>query len=228
MAFIINACSIVLGGMLGGAFKKRVDIKNLFALSMGIMLISIIGVFENIVSISGGRIVGEHTVVVSIALILGYYIGDVLKLDDRLQKLSNESNKEKNGLVESILYFGIGGLQISAPILYVLEGNSFQLVVKSVIDFPFALIFGATYGKRITLSAIAVTAGQLIIGALAYCLGDFFSSDLLCQICSLGYIILFFTGFNMICPHQNKIKNINMIPGIFLIIVYNLIVEVFV
>ena len=32
---------------------------------------------------------------------------------------------------------------------------------------------------------------------------------------------------DMLCENQNKIKNMHIIPGIFLIIIYNIIVEVF-
>ncbi len=228
MGFIVDACSIFLGGILGWIFSKKVDIRNYFALSVGIMLISVVGLLENILSISDGRIVGEHTVIVSIALVIGCFIGDALKLEDKVYSLSKTKNIAKNGFIDSVLFFGIGGLQISGPILYALEGDSFQLILKGVIDFPFALMLGATYGASVSLSAVVVVLTQLFIAALAYCFGTFLSVTLLCQLCSLGYLILFFSGFNMICSPQSKIKNINILPGIFLIIIYNVIVEVFV
>ena len=227
MGFIVDACSIFLGGLLGGIFKKKVNIKSNFPLAIAIMLISLVGLLENILSISDGKIVGEHTVIVSIALVLGYFIGDVLKLEARIYSLSKAQSISQNGFVDSVLFFGIGGLQISGPVLYALTGDSFQLILKGVIDFPFALMLGATYGKKVSISAIVVVLGQLIIAAMAYFLGAFISTTLLCQMCSIGYIILFFSGFNMLCLNQNKIKNIHIIPGIFLIIIYNVIVEVF-
>ena len=149
-----------------------------------------------------------------------------MRLEDRIYSLPRTQNATQNGLVDSVLFFGIGGLQISGPILYALTGDSFQLVLKGFIDFPFALMLGATYGMKVSFSAFAVLSGQLIIAAITYCFGDFFSSDLLCQLCSVGYLILFFSGFNMICSPKNKVKNINILPGIFLIIIYNVILEV--
>lgn len=220
MGFIVDAFSIFGGGLIGGIFRKKIDIKNYSALSIGIMLISAIGLLENILSISDGKIVGEHTVVVTLALVFGYFIGDALKLEDRISSIS------KNGFVDSVLFFGIGGLQISGPILYAMEGDSFQLILKGIIDFPFALVLGATHGKKVSLSAPVVLLMQLLIAAAAYFLGGFLSANLLCQLCSLGYLILFFTGFNMICPPRYKINNINIIPGILLIIIYNVILEV--
>ena len=228
MGFIVDACSIFLGGILGGIFQKKLNFKSNPAFAIAIMLISLVGLLENILSISDGKIVGEHTVVVSIALVLGYLIGDALKLEYRIYSLSKAQNISKNGFIDSVLFFGIGGLQISGPILYALTGDNFQLVLKGVIDFPFALMMGATYGKKISVSAIVVVLGQLIIAAVAYFFGAFISTNLLCQLCSIGYLILFFSGFNMLCSPQSKIKNIHIIPGIFLIIIFNVIVEVFV
>ena len=227
MGFVVDACSIFLGGILGGIFKEKINIKSNSAVAIAVMLISLVGLLENILSISNGKIVGEHTVVVSIAIVLGYFIGDALKLQDRIYTLSKAQDISKNGLIDSVLFFGIGGLQISGPILYAMTGDSFQLILKGVIDFPFALMLGATYGKKISLSAVAVVLGQLVIAALTYLLGAFISNTLLSQLCSIGYLILFFSGFNMICTNQSKIKNIHIIPGIFLVIIYNVILEVF-
>lgn len=228
MGFIVDAVAIALGGFLGGIFNKKVNIKNYSALSIAIMLISAVGLFENILGISDGKIVGEHTVVVSIALVAGCAIGDALKIEDRLYSLSKTQNQGLNGFIDSVLFFGIGGLQISGPILYALNGDSFQLILKGVIDFPFALMLGAAYGKKVSLSSLVVFAGQIIIAVAAYFSGAFISDNMLCQLCSLGYLILFFSGFNMLCAPKNKIKNINIIPGILLIIIYNVIREVLV
>ncbi len=226
MGFVVAACSIFFGGILGGMLRQKINMKSNFALSVAIMLVSLVGLFENILGISGQRVVGEHTVVVSIALVVGCIIGDALNLEDRVYSLSRAQNIAQNGFVDSVLFFGIGGLQISGPILYALTGESFQLILKAVIDFPFALMLGATYRKKVSLSAAVVALVQLIIAAVAYALGDFISTTLLCQLCSMGYLILFFSGLNMLLPPKNKIKTVNILPGILLIILYNVILEV--
>ncbi len=225
MGILADAAAIVVGCLFGGIFKIKFSFKSNTTFAIGVMIISIVGFFENILSVSGEDITGEHTVTVVIALIIGCIIGDALKLEERLGSLTKSENAAFNGFVDATLFFGIGGLQISGPILLALEGDSFQLVLKAVIDFPFALMMGATYGKRTMLSALPVALLQAAIALLAFLLGDFLSEEMLRQLCSLGYIILFFTGFNMMCRSENKIKNINMIPGIMLIIIYNIIKE---
>ena len=226
MGFIVDGCSILIGGLLGGLFRKKITIKTHTSLSIAIMFISMVGVLENILKTSDGKIIGEHTVVVTIALVAGYAIGDTLKLEDRIFSLSDSKSERKKGIVNSILFFAIGGLQISGPIVYALEGDSFQLILKGIIDFPFALMLGATYGIIVSLSSFVVVLIQLIIALCAYFLGNFVSEMLIRQLCSLGYLILFFSGFNMLCHPNYKIKNTNILPGILLIIIYNIITEV--
>ena len=87
-------------------------------------------------------------------------------------------------------------------------------------------MLGATYGKKVSLSAIVVVLVQIAVAVPAYWCGNFLSENLLCQLCSMGYLILFFSGFNMICSPEKKIKNINMLPGICLIILCHVILEV--
>lgn len=226
MGFIFDAAAIFLGGIIGSIFRKKLKLVNNSTLAIGIMLISAVGLLENILSIADNKVVGEHTVIVTIALVVGCAIGDALRLEDKIYSLPNTDSVAKNGFIDSVLFFGIGGLQISGPIIYALEGNDFQLILKGVIDLPFALMLGASYGMVVSLSAFPVVFVQIAIALIAYCLGNFISGDLLCQLCSLGYLILFFSGFNMIATPKNRIKNINIIPGILLIILYNVLLEV--
>ena len=226
MWFAFDGCAIALGGVLGGLFCKKIKSNDLAPLSIGIMLISLVGLLENILTVSDTRVIGEHTVIVTVALVAGCAIGNLLKIEDRLAALSGRRGERSGGFLNATLFFGIGGLQISAPILFVLEGNFFQMLLKGIIDFPFALMFGAVYGKKVSFSALPVLAGQLLIGVLAWLFSGFISEALLCQLCSLGYLILFFSGFNMLCPPENKIKNINFIPGMLLILLYNVFTEV--
>ncbi len=225
MGILADALAISIGCLLGSLFKNKFSFKNNTTFAIGVMLISIVGLFENIMAVSDGGIRGEHTVTVVIALVLGCLIGDKLRLDERLSALGKSKNSETNGFIDATLFFGIGGLQISGPILLALEGDSFQLILKAVIDLPFAMMMGATYGKRTVLSSIPVALLQAGIAGAALLAGDFISSEVLKQLCSIGYIILFFTGFNMVSGTQNKVKNINMIPGILLIVIYNIIKE---
>lgn len=143
-------------------------------------------------------------------------------------KISNISSLSKDGfsdIIDSTIFFGVGGLQICGPILLATVGDNSQLILKSVIDFPFALMFGISYGKRAALSAIPIAFIQLVIMMLTIISKDFLDTSVIKQICAMGYIILFFSGFNLMCEKKHKINNVNMLIGILIIILYNVIIN---
>ncbi len=223
MGILVNACTIVFGGLLGSLLKSKVNMKNNGIFGICVVIISAVGVIENLFDVTGGDLKSDHIFVVVFALLVGYIVGERLRLEDRLSGFSGGG--QTGAFVDASLFFGIGGLQICGPILLALQNDSSQLYLKSMIDFPFALMFGAVYGRAVALSCLPVAALQVIIAVTAWLLGAFISDAMLSQLCSIGYIILFFSGFNLLCEAKHKIKNINMIPAIVVIILYNSIID---
>jgi len=221
MGILANAAVIVIFSILGSKIAGRNFNKYDRVLGIGIMVLSLVGFFENIYSVQGQYIISQNLIVVLLAYMAGYILGDLLRLDSRLSRLGNTKSKTLNAVIDTSLYFGVGGLQISGPIALVLQGDNSQLFLKSFIDIPFSLIFGATYGSVAALSAVPVALIQLLIAGVAYSSADFFSAALNMQLCALGYLILFFTGFNLITDQKHRVDNINILPGMVLIIVYN-------
>ena len=104
-----------------------------------------------------------------------------------------------------------------------MSGDNSQLILKGMIDFPFAIMFGISYGKKTAFSAIPVASIQVLIAALTMFFGQFLDASIIKQLCAIGYIILFFSGFNLI--NKTKISNVNMILGIFIVLLYNIILK---
>lgn len=225
MGIAVDAASIFFGSIFGSMFKKKACITDFSVLAISIMLISLVGFLENIFNISDMQLTSDALMVVIFSLIAGSMIGEFIHIEDNLSKLSNGENVSHNAFVDAMLFFGVGGLQISGPIMLGVNGDSGQLLIKSLVDFPFALVFGATYGKITSLSAIPVAIVQIIIAVVSRIFGSIFNESLIAQLCSMGYIILFFSGFNLI-SEKNKINNVNMLPGILIVFIYNSIVGV--
>lgn len=225
MGIIVNALSIIMGSLLGAVFKERIKFKNFTVLSISIMIVSLVGFFENIFDINEMTLKSDDLLVVVFALIIGTVLGDAVNLETRIGKISYISDKGFSALIDAAIFFGVGGLQICGPILLATVGNNSQLVLKSMIDFPFALMFGISYGKSIILSAVPVTVGQVLIVVLTMLSKSVFDTTTIKQLCSMGYIILFFSGFNLICEQKYKINNVNMIIGIFIILFYNIVIK---
>ena len=221
MGILVNALSITLGSLIGSIFKAKVTLKDTTIYGIGVMILSAAGAIENLFVVEEGGLSATYLLFPLAALIIGYLVGEWLHID---QRLSNISAKKKNGVigaVEASLFFGIGGMQISGPMLLALENDSSQLFIKSIVDFPFALMFGAIYGMACALASLPVALVQVVIAIITFWLGGFINHDLLCQFCFIGYLILFFSGYNMLGEIKHKIKNMNMLPSfVFLVIFY--------
>ena len=221
MGIIINALSIASGSLLGSFFKDRIMLKNFTVLGISIMIISLVGFFENIFDIKEMILKSNELLIVVFALIIGTILGDAIQLEMKLSNISSLANTGFSNVIDATIFFAVGGLQICGPILLATVGDNSQLILKSIIDFPFAMMFGISYGKKVLLSAIPVALGQLIIALLTVLSKTFLDTTTIKQLCAMGYIILFFSGFNLICESKYKINNVNMIIGIFLILFYN-------
>ena len=220
MGIILNAASIAGGTLLGNICFKRISGNSFSVFGISIMIISLVGFIENIFNVSEMKLESEMLLAVVFSLIVGSVIGEGVRIEDRLSNLSD------NAFLDATLFFGIGGLQICGPVLLAVEGDNSQLFVKSMVDFPFALMFGATYGKITSLSALPVAAIQMITAVAAYFASSFFDASVIGQLCAVGYIILFFSGFNLLCEKSHKISNVNMLPGILMIILVNIGIKI--
>ena len=220
MGILANAVVILAGVFIGSLIKKEVNLKKFAIFGICVGIISLVSFIENLFEVDGTGIRGAHLYSVVFALIIGSLLGEFLKIEDRVSWLVGKS-QANGGIIESSVFFAIGGLQVSGPILLAVSGDNSLLFLKCAIDFPFAIMFGTIYGKRAMFSAIPVAVIQLIIAIIAYCVGEFISAETLAQLCSVGYVILFFSGFNMLVSENVKVKTVNMLPSIALIILIN-------
>lgn len=166
IGILIDALSIITGSFLGGVFKERINFKNFTVLSISIMIISLVGFFENMFDIKGMTLKSNELLIVVFAFIISSLIGDAMRLETMLSNISGIF-KNNSVFVDTAIFFGVGGFQICGPLLLAMSGNSEQLILKSAIDFPFAVMFGICYGKKVGLAAIPVAVGQLIVAVLA-------------------------------------------------------------
>ena len=220
MGIAANAVVIVLGGLLGSRLQKIVTKESYQTLGICIAIVSLVGFFENIYRVSGQNIASESLMVVLMAFLVGSKLGELLRLEERLSNLGAGRQKTRGGVLDAFLYFGVGGMQICGPILLATQGDNSQLFLKSLIDIPFAIVFGAAYGKTAALAAVPVALVQLVIAGAAWLFRGLFTDGMITQLCAVGYIILFFTGFNLIAGGKQRISNLNMLPGVLLVLVF--------
>ena len=228
---LVNCAAVIAGGSIGLIFKK--GIKDSYtesvnkSLGLAILIIGLNGVISNMFSVADGKISSSGELLLVVYLVIGTLFGEMLKLEQRFNGFcTGIESKFKaggfaSGFVNGTVLFCVGAMAIIGSINDGLRGDSSVLFVKSALDFTTAIIFGATLGFGVIFTFIPLLIYQGGITLLAGSLSGILQGDVLTQLCAVGYSIIMAIGINFI--FDKKFKTLNMLPSIFLPVVYHYI-----
>lgn len=219
---IVNVITILIGSLVGILLKKGIKEGYKDTIMNGV------GLAVLVIGITGG-IETNNTVLVVASLVLGSLIGEIIGIEDRLDKLGinmekrlgkGDSNFSK-GFVTASLIFCIGAMAIVGSLESGLTGNHDTLFAKSVLDGITSMILASTLGIGVAFSAIAVFIYQGGITLLANLVKDIMTPDVVLEMSAVGGILIIAIGINIL--GIKKIKVGNMLPAIFIPIIYYLV-----
>ncbi len=224
---IVNSLAIIVGAILGISLKNGIkeDYKNTIMDGIGLCVL--------IIGIMGG-IESENIVLIISSIVLGSLIGEIIGIENKLDKLGNkmegyfgknDSNFSK-GFVTGSLVYCIGAMAIVGALESGLSGNHQTLFAKSTLDGISAIIFSSTLGIGVAFSAIPVFIYQGIITLLANFVKDILTPEVIREMSSVGGILIAAIGINIL--GIKKIKVGNMLPAIFIPIIYYVITNLIV
>ncbi|SFU36261.1 hypothetical protein SAMN04487886_101226 [Clostridium sp. DSM 8431] len=223
MGTIVN-CLTIIGGCIVGLFiKGRVNEKISTTVMNGLGLCSLyIGI--------SGSLKCENPIEMIVSVALGALIGELIDIDNLLNKLGNLlenkfKSKDKNisiseGFVTSSLLFCVGAMAIVGSLESGLNGDNTTLYAKSVLDGVSSIIFTSTLGIGVILSVFTVLIYQGSITLLAGLLSGVLSTSVITGMSVVGNLIIIGLGLNIL--GMTKIKVANLLPGIFIPIIFGL------
>ena len=220
-------CVAVIGVLLKKGIKPTYAESINKALGLAVLIIGLNGVIANMFTVKNGKVSSSGELMLIIFLVVGTLIGELLKLDERFGKFCNKiENKFQakgfaSGFINGTVLFCVGAMSIIGSINDGLTGDSSILFVKSALDAVNAVIFGATLGFGVIFTFIPMLIYQGGISLLAGTLGGILQGELLEQICMVGYAIIMAIGLNFLL--KDKFKTLNMVPALFLPVVYHYI-----
>ena len=233
MGTIINALLILLGGIIGLVFKKAVSKEMEFSIhkatGVAVLIIGICGVLSAMLKTNAnGSISSSGELILVVSLALGTFLGELLKLEDRLNKgckwieskckMSNFST----GFITAAMIYCIGAMAIVGSINDGLLGDSSTLITKGIIDGITSVVLAASLGYGVLFSAIPVFIYQGGMTLLAGLLEDVLVGELLNNICMVGYALVMCIGINFLYNGDRKIKTVNMLPALLVPVVYEI------
>ena len=222
---LIDMSGIVAGGMtaimFGKLFPDRLKEMMMTVCGISVFVIGITGIIQGMVSVEGGRISVNGTVPLLISLALGTVIGELIGIEERIDRLGRKLEQMvraddgagvAEGFIKASLVVGIGAMAVMGPIKEGLYGDHSLLIAKSVFDFVIIMILTIPYGRGCLLAALPVGILQGTMTAAACQAKTFLTEAALSSLTTTGSILILCLGINLIW--DKKIRVPNMLPMI--------------
>jgi uncharacterized membrane protein YqgA involved in biofilm formation len=219
---IVNTLSIIAGSLIGLLFRGGIPETYSSTITHGIGLaVVLIGVKT---ALSTDAIL---TVILSLAI--GGVIGELLRIEDRLEqlgkwvgrRLSSDSKGISKGFVSASLLYCVGAMAIVGSLESGLSGNHQTLFAKSILDGIGSVLFASTLGIGVLFSAVCVFVYQGLITLTASSIRHLLLPEVVSQMSAVGGLLILAIGLGLL--GATKIKIGNLLPAIFLPLIYQVV-----
>lgn len=218
----VNVGTIICGSLIGGLVKKVIKeeySKCLFnAMGLAATGIGINAVVQNMPN-------SNYPVLFIASLALGGLIGNMLKLNERITRLSSKSSdggRLGEGLITGSLIFCVGTLSILGPVQSALYQDHTYLFTNAMLDLVTSMVLASTYGIGMALAAFVLFAWQGSIYGLTMLLGNFITENMMTELSIVGGFLIFSSGLAIL--DIKDCKTLNMLPALIVPVAWCLIV----
>lgn len=218
---IVNTAAIIVGSLIGLLFKGSIPEKYSKTIMHGIGLaVVLIGLKTALKT--------DDPLVIIISLAIGCVVGELLRIEDRLEGVgkwlghlvSGDQEGLAKGFVAASLIYCVGAMAIVGSLESGLSGNHQTLFAKSLLDGIGSILFASTLGAGVLFSAVPVFIYQGAITLAASVLKQFLIADVIVQMSAVGGLLILAIGINLL--EIKKLKIGNMLPAIFMPLFYQI------
>ena len=210
---IVNTCAIIIGSSFGALVRSGIGEKYKKALFDGLGLCCIVlGVNAALPNMTKS----EFPVLFILSLAIGGIAGTALDLDARTKALIAKRGGEglANGLISACLLFCVGTFSIVGPVLSATTGDNTFLYTNATLDLVTSMVFAATYGIGIILSAAILFCWQgffYLLGSLAAD-SALLQGTLVNELATVGGVLIMASGLSLL--QIKDCKTLNYLPAL--------------
>lgn len=223
IATIINAALVLLGSAIGLVFKNFISARFTSILTSALALcVAGIGVSSMIST--------QNTLCVIVCMVAGSLIGEAADIEGKLEgagdlirtRLLRGSGNSRftEGFVTAALLYCVGAMAITGSIEAGLNHNYSIIISKGVIDGVTSVSFAAAMGVGVAFSVVPLILYQGAITLLAAWVGPYLPAEVITEMTAVGGTLIVAIAVNMLGLGKEKLRVGNMLPAIFLPILY--------
>jgi hypothetical protein len=219
---LVNTATVIIGSLIGLAigsrFTEKIKTIVLQALGLCTLLIGMKMAFKT-----------ENILLVIGSLALGGIVGELLKIEDGLEKIGDiikskvksESKTFVLGFVTASLVFCVGPMTIVGAIQDGISGNADTLYAKSMLDGFASIAFASSLGVGVFFSFLTVLIFQGALTLLGSQLTFLLQSRILNELTATGGLMILGIGFYLL--DIKRIKVGNFLPALIFAVILALI-----
>lgn len=210
----VDVLGVLLGTLIGMGLGKGINERMNVTLMQGMGLAAIL---------IGAKmtVTAEDDLIVIVSIIIGGVIGELCRLEDRLNHMGDWlkgcfSIKDENfinAFMTASLLFCVGAMSIVGAIEAGLSGNNEILFIKTILDFVTAVVLASSLGIGVAFSAILVLGFQGSIAILAGMMQYILVGDVITYMSAVGGV--FIIGVGLTVSGIKAINVTNLLPSVF-------------
>lgn len=221
---IVNSLAIIIGSLAGLLFRNGIPEKY------NQTVMQVLGLCVVLIGIKGA-LGSEDLLIIIVSCALGALIGERIGIENYLDRVgkflqshfSGSAGGFSTGFVTASLMYCVGSMAIVGALESGLAGNHATLFAKSTIDGIVSVILSSSMGIGVLFSAGSVLIYQGLITLAAGLLKPLLVPAVVSQMSATGGLLIIGIGLNMI--REKKLKVGNMLPAVFLPLIYYMILR---
>jgi uncharacterized protein len=219
---LVNTATVIIGSLVGLAVGSRFTdkIKTIVLQALGLCTLLI-----------GMKMASktENILIVIGSLALGGIVGELLKIEDGLEKIGDiikskvksESKTFVLGFVTASLVFCVGPMTIVGSLEDGISGHADTLYAKSMLDGFASIAFASSLGVGVFFSFLTVLVFQGALTLLGSQLTFLLNPRILNELTATGGLMILGIGFYLL--DIKRIKVGNFLPALIFVIILALI-----
>ncbi len=237
---LINVAAILGGSAVGLALRRGMKQAMADTVMQGLGLCVIL------VGMKGALQTGNVLLVI-LSMAIGGVVGSLVDIESKMNRLGAYAQRKlegqrpvapgamegeapqgstfAKGFVTASLVFCVGAMAVVGALDSGIRGDHSTLIAKAALDCVAAMVFASTLGPGVMLSALPVLVYQGTISLLGNLVAPLLSQQVVLEMSAVGGLLIVGIGINMLL--QKELKVGNLLPAIFVPLVYFPIVGLF-